>query len=475
MAHKRPFDDEVVDEGSFKHQRQDEPNGDFSFEGASGKSNDIGESSIQKNEMGSSKELENGSYTLFPREVVEDIETDFPTPASLSHWTNNSTSDEDEPSEEMVQLPFNPGFVSFDHSVRPVINPEDVYHLLLDYPPRKRVPVGPDHQADIPNLGTREDRNAIETCESQSSDGNSRGIIDGDLAGFCVIPIPKTEPLPYNGEKVGFGRVECLCSDQGSMRCVRQHILEAREKLRSTLGQDTFMELGFDDMGEVVADKWSKDEEQLFHEVVYANPVSLGKNFWNVLSNVFSSRTKMEIVSYYFNVFMLRKRAEQNRADPLNIDSDNDEWQGSDDDDDDDENSGIESPIHHNIPGFYHYESHLHDHDNDNEHDHDHADVFVKKSDLDSISAKKSDGDGENDVQDGSCMSSDSGPPVLGPRLKPDNCQEWSDYIIGSSDVKEWDGFSLSCPKQSVEFLPTCSMIEEVFGDGDFDSKTKRW
>lgn len=27
MAHKRPFDDEVVDEGSSKHQKQDGPNG----------------------------------------------------------------------------------------------------------------------------------------------------------------------------------------------------------------------------------------------------------------------------------------------------------------------------------------------------------------------------------------------------------------------------------------------------------------
>ena len=49
MAYKRPFDDEVVDDGSSKHQRQDGPideinlcNDSFSRQGASGKSSDIG-------------------------------------------------------------------------------------------------------------------------------------------------------------------------------------------------------------------------------------------------------------------------------------------------------------------------------------------------------------------------------------------------------------------------------------------------
>ena len=49
MAYNRPFDDEVVDDGSSKHQRQDGPideinlcNDSFSRQGASGKSSDIG-------------------------------------------------------------------------------------------------------------------------------------------------------------------------------------------------------------------------------------------------------------------------------------------------------------------------------------------------------------------------------------------------------------------------------------------------
>ena len=46
---------------------------------------------------------------------------------------------------------------------------------------------------------------------------------------------------------------------------------------------------------------------------------------------IFPAQSKNELVSYCFNVFMLRKRAEQNWLDPLNADSDDDKWQGSDD------------------------------------------------------------------------------------------------------------------------------------------------
>ncbi|KAM0063737.1 putative SANT/Myb domain-containing protein [Helianthus debilis subsp. tardiflorus] len=85
------------------------------------------------------------------------------------------------------------------------------------------------------------------------------------------------------------------------------------------------MDLGFGDMGEVVAEKWTEDNEQLFDEIVYSNHVSSGRNFWNHLAVEFPSRSNQEIVSYYFNVFMLRRRTEQNRLDPTSADSDDDE------------------------------------------------------------------------------------------------------------------------------------------------------
>ncbi|KAL2901265.1 AT-rich interactive domain-containing protein 2 [Bienertia sinuspersici] len=347
MAHKRPFDDEVVDEGSSKHQKQEGSNvpsdeiklcnDNLFVEGDAGKPDEIGsKSSIGNDELELRQVHEKGSCPVIPRELVEEVESDAPRSASLSHWATSSTSDDDEQPEELVQLPFYPGYFSFDHAVRPAINPVDMYYCLLDLPPRKQVPVGLIIKQIFLVWGLR----------------LYDGIIDGKLDEICIMPCPKVEPTRYNSEKVGDGRTECRCPDQGSIRCVQQHIAEARDKLRRTLGEDTFMELGFYDMGEVVAEKWSEEERHLFHEVVYSNPASLGKNFWNVLSVVFPSRTRMEIVSYYFNVFMLRKRAQQNRCDAMNIDSDNDEWQGSDDDggddgevSDDNEDSGVESPF----------------------------------------------------------------------------------------------------------------------------------
>nr|GEX31874.1 hypothetical protein [Tanacetum cinerariifolium] len=56
-------------------------------------------------------------------------------------------------------------------------------------------------------------------------------------------------------------------------------------------------------------------------------------NFWRRASESIPSKTKDVLVSYYFNVFVLRRRSYQNRINPDNIDSDDDEqereaWRG---------------------------------------------------------------------------------------------------------------------------------------------------
>ncbi|RAL40842.1 unnamed protein product [Cuscuta campestris] len=294
---------------------------------------------------------------------------------------------------------------------------------MLDYPPRKHVPIGPDHQAEIPCWGPLENKNVPDV-------------------GISILHSSETD------EEVGYGRTVCNCPDKGSIRCVRQHVSEARDRLRRTFGQATFAELGFNDMGEVVAEKWSAEEEELFDDIIYSNPASTGKDFWKALSAVFPSRTKMEIVSYYFNVNMLRKRAEQNRLDPLNIDSDNDEWQGSDN-----EESTIQDGLDDNGPQKQEYET-----------DSEPAfELHVKKSD-----------EGENGTQDGgSSTSSDSGVQGGSCLSKSDGCLEWNRYnTLDSYDTKLlWENTSSSSPEIDLDFLPTCSMIEEIFGEGSFDSK----
>ncbi|KAF7807164.1 AT-rich interactive domain-containing protein 2 [Senna tora] len=39
-------------------------------------------------------------------------------------------------------------------------------------------------------------------------------------------------------------------------------------------------------------------------------------------------------------------------------------------------------------------------------------------------------------------------------------------YVTEPCDAKAWDSGFVSCSKNQVDFLPTCNMIEEVYGDG---------
>lgn len=231
---------------------------------------------------------------------------------------------------------------------RPCSPVETLYSFLLDQPARKQVPIGSDHQAKIPEW-----EGSHESLEAEAS-GTSK------LSGTCVIPMPALDTPANIDGIVGKGREFCVCQDRGSIRCVRQHVKEAREKMVKVFGFEKFRDLGFCEMGEVVAQRWSDEDAILFHEVVYSNPVTLGRNFWNHLEAALFSRTKHEIVSFYFNVFVLRRRATQNRSMILDIDSDDDEWHGGYGgslatqyvEEEEEEDSAIEYPLHQDTGKF---------------------------------------------------------------------------------------------------------------------------
>ncbi|KAJ6421567.1 hypothetical protein OIU84_028860 [Salix udensis] len=252
---------------------------------------------------------------------------------------------------EADNLSFFPEYFDHGHQPRALLEPEEACPSL-DYPFQKQVSVGPEHQAYVPEWdyqGSSTSLNQLDEFNLQvvRAHSSSPGVtIDGgyeeNLMGTCILPMPDLEASAnYCYEATNH---DCVCPDAGSIRCIKQHVSEARLKLRENLGEDIFKGLGFCDMGEVVANKWTGEEEQAFHEVVLSNPVSLGKNFWDHLPSTFPSLTKKELVSYYFNVFMLQKRADQNRFDPLNIDSDDDEWQKIEGEAvEEDEDSAVES------------------------------------------------------------------------------------------------------------------------------------
>ncbi|KAJ4815406.1 ELM2 domain-containing protein [Rhynchospora pubera] len=184
----------------------------------------------------------------------------------------------------------------------PVCEPSSVHEDLSHKP----VAIGPNHQALIPDWNP---------SSVNDNDGDSEKWIR-----YCVSPSHDLDPVLSRN-------ICCDCADEGSMRCVRQHVAEVREDIRRVYGQEKFENLGFCNIGEEVALNWTAEEEKLFQEAVSSNPKSMDKNFWDDLSYIFPNKSSRDVVSYYFNVFILRKRAQQNRWDPAHIDSDDDEWQ----------------------------------------------------------------------------------------------------------------------------------------------------
>ncbi|PWA85835.1 homeodomain-like protein [Artemisia annua] len=355
-----------------------------------------------------------GKLTDHPVCTDKDVDCTLPGRLSTSSWASSTLTEED---------------VGLDASA---VQTPDAYSYLLEHSPLKQVPVGPEYQAEIPEWrGYDED-----------------GI---KFMGSCVIPIPQDLTL-HDSDTVRSGRTDCYCNDPGSLECVQQHIQEARETLKAGVGHEKFAELGFSNMGEVVAEKWTEEDELLFHKVVNSNPVSLGKNFWNHLAAEFPSRTRQEIVSYYFNVFVLRRRAEQNRCDPMNADSDDDEWQGSDGAEEEDEIHKLDSYEHGNgieETRQLHY-----------------------SCSFDSTSQPSDNTECGDVVQYDSCTSSETGEPSIS-KLKVDSNRSWGnhEFIFEPLDSKVWDVGFFSCSRTKTDFLSTGSMIEEIFGDESWDFK----
>ncbi|KAF6998157.1 hypothetical protein CFC21_014300 [Triticum aestivum] len=126
-------------------------------------------------------------------------------------------------------------------------------------------------------------------------------------------------------DPIGKGReYVCSCNVPRSVECVRFHIAERRLQLRRELGP-AFYQWGFDHMGEEVALSWTDEEEASFKAVMQTYAPSPARNLWNHLQSSFRWKPRKELVSYYFNCFLLRRRCYQNRTAPKKIDSDDEE------------------------------------------------------------------------------------------------------------------------------------------------------
>ncbi|KAJ9549868.1 hypothetical protein OSB04_022411 [Centaurea solstitialis] len=135
---------------------------------------------------------------------------------------------------------------------------------------------------------------------------------------------------------IGKGRKgSCRCPVRGSADCVRLHIAKNRRRVKRRLGP-LFYKWKFNRMGEEASSvSWSVEEESEFKNLVIKARQELTdrsksrheimSNFWRRASECIPCKTKDVLVSYYFNVFVLRRRGYQNRIMPESIDSDDDE------------------------------------------------------------------------------------------------------------------------------------------------------
>ncbi|KAJ8529203.1 hypothetical protein K7X08_036038 [Anisodus acutangulus] len=176
---------------------------------------------------------------------------------------------------------------------------------------KKIASIGSEFQADIPEL-----KNDI--CES-----------DSKWLGTRIWPLDKNEQsrILIERDPAGKGREDtCGCQYPGSYDCIRFHLYEKTRKTKLELGS-AFYHWKFDRMGEKVALSWTTKNEQKFHNIVKSSPLSEDESFsyWPELFKSFPHKSRESLVSYYFNVFLLRWIGQQSRMDASDVDSDDDE------------------------------------------------------------------------------------------------------------------------------------------------------
>ncbi|CAN6579091.1 unnamed protein product [Malus baccata var. baccata] len=183
-------------------------------------------------------------------------------------------------------------------------------------PREKDVSIGSHAQADVPEW------------TGVASESDIKWL------GTRVWPLKLEEDGPLSEtDLIGQGRQDkCGCGFPGSVACFRFHITEARMKLKRELGS-LFYHWRFDRMGEEVSLRWTAEEEKRFKDLVKLNHsnspfiegnTSSSSSFWDSASKWFLRKTREDLVSYYFNVFVVQRRSYQNRATPKTIDSDDD-------------------------------------------------------------------------------------------------------------------------------------------------------
>ncbi|KAJ3703382.1 hypothetical protein LUZ61_007087 [Rhynchospora tenuis] len=185
---------------------------------------------------------------------------------------------------------------------------------------RKRIGVGDLFQADVP------DWSGPPSDEYRSNYRN-----DPDTARWLGTRLWPQKPVTKHRKKLPQHVNDkpmpnyCRCITPGAIACVSYHVSVARNQLKFELSQ-AFSALGLDLMGEEVEKVFTREQQMLFYSLERGIiPLSGPKGFWSTASKHLNTVVRRHLVSYFFNVYLLRRVGNQSRMGPASgIDSDED-------------------------------------------------------------------------------------------------------------------------------------------------------
>ncbi|CAN4101023.1 unnamed protein product [Withania somnifera] len=194
----------------------------------------------------------------------------------------------------------------------PTLNSEketEWLHFIYEDCEKLVIPVGPRFQADVPDWANSQKVEMVRKYKEEESDALK-------WLGTPVWPTEDNlENKEANEELIGKGRNgHCRCVYPGSVECVRSHVKEERMKLETEL-ETAFSAWKIDEMGEEVSKS----------SLVKGNQMSKGKSFLKPAVACLRSKTRQNIVSYYFNVHVPQRISKQTRLNREIIDTDDEE------------------------------------------------------------------------------------------------------------------------------------------------------
>ncbi|XP_071687510.1 AT-rich interactive domain-containing protein 1-like [Rutidosis leptorrhynchoides] len=192
----------------------------------------------------------------------------------------------------------------------------DRFNYINDDNLKLAIPIGPRFQADVPEWRGPPQKSYPKVAFTETDSSKWLGT---------VIWSMKDPTQESETGVIGKGRSDtCDCAAPGSILCVKRHIVNKSAHLQLYLGP-AFQIWKFDQMGEAVAKLWKQQEQHRLTNIMIKNPFSEGKDFITTALKCFPTKSKKEIISYYFNVYVPRRMSIQTRSGCRAIDTDDEE------------------------------------------------------------------------------------------------------------------------------------------------------